>query len=624
MSKLKMTMAVMAVLFTALLGRAQSFTLRAPATAVEGEKFTITFRITNANATLSRGNAPHLNGCTLVFGPGVSTMESYSYVNGRTESMVQRDFTFTYQAGKPGKVTVPALTIRDGNRSLSTRPATITIVAAGSGHRHSAPAPTPMPAPDEDDFDNFGEDRRVAGGDISSNDIAVTVTLSKDHVYENEAVIASIRVYTKHDISSFRATTVPSFDGFLSEELPINEKPHQTNFRGGTYYTVLVKQCLLYPQKAGKLTINSGTYDVTLVTYEVVSNGFFATQRPVSRSFTTNSNSVSVNVSPLPEPRPAGFNGAVGTSFNISTALDPTVVRTNEAATYTLKISGTGNVKYLTAPDLDFGNNVDEYDPETTTDTKFNGSDLTGTFTATYTFVPQVVGKFHMDATPFVYFNPQTGKYVTLEIPPLTTDIVRGSAAPASDKGSKEKKTMDDIRYINPTDEGALSREHPRFFNSFVYVLLYILIIAALITAIIVYRRHVKLSADIVGRRSARANNVASRRLKAARNFLHAHNTEKFHEALASAIWGYLSDKLAIPASALTRDNISEKMTAAGISPELVTRTIGVLDDCEMARFTPDGGNASASELYERAAAAINEIDSFRPAKAPKSDSSLK
>lgn len=618
MSKLKMTMAVLAVLLTALLSHAQSFTLRAPATAVEGEKFTITFRVTNANASLSRGNAPHLNGCTLVYGPGVSTMESYSYVNGKTESMVQRDFTFTYQAGKPGKVTVPALSIRDGNRTLSTRPATITIVSAGSGRHQHAPAPFPG-ADDDDEFDDFGQERRVAGGNISSNDIAVTVTLSKDHVYENEAVIASVRVYTKHDISSFRATTVPSFDGFLSEELPVNEKPHQTTFRGDTYYTVLVKQCLLYPQKAGSLTINSGTYDVTLVTYEVVSNGFFATQRPVSRSFTTNSNSVSVKVSPLPEPRPAGFNGAVGSRFSISTALDPTVARTNEAATYTLKISGTGNVKYLTAPDLDFGNNVDEYDPETTTDTKFNGSDLTGTFTSTYTFVPQTVGKLHMDATPFVYFNPQTGKYVTLEIPALTTDIVRGSAAPASESGSKEKKTMDDIRYINPTDDSELSVEHPRTLNSVLYVLCYIIVVGALIAAIIIYRRHVKLSADIVGRRSARANNVAVRRLKAARTYLNARNTEKFHQALAAAIWGYLSDKLAIPASALTRDNISEKMTAAGISPDLVSSTISVLDDCEMARFTPDAGNASAPELYERAAATINAIDSFRPAKTTKS-----
>lgn len=615
MSTVKFTLVTLFVLLTTIIGMGQnpSFTVRVPAQVVEGDKFTITFRVSNAQAQLSRSNAPQLKNCTLVYGPGVSTMESYSYINGKMESSVTRDYTFTYRADKAGSITVPSLSIKEEGKTLSTNKATITILPPGKNQRRQQ-----QPAYQDED-DDYGYGRPNAEANISANDIAVTVTMSKNHVYENEAVIASIRVYTKHDITSFRATTLPSFDGFLSEELPINEQPHLERFRGDNYYTVLVKKCLLYPQKSGKLTINSGRYDITLQTYEVVSNGFFATHRPVTKNITTNSNQVTVAVSPLPEPRPAGFNGAVGTSFKLTEKLEPSLLRTNEAATYTLSVTGTGNIKYLTAPDLDFGSNVEEYDPETTTDTKFNGTDLTGSFTATYTFVPQVEGTLHMEETPFVYFNPSTGEYVTLQIPALNNKIVKGSATASTAVGTSEAKTMDDIRYINSLADSTLQKEHHRIFNTLIYFLCYFFVILALVAAAIIYRRHLRLSADVIGRKTARANNVATKRLKAARTFLNAHNIDKFHEALSAAIWGYLSDRLAIPASALTRDNVSEKMADAGYDSNLINDAIRVLDDCEMARFTPDGGDANSAELYDNAARVINDIDSFKaPKKAPK------
>ena len=130
--------------------------------------------------------------------------------------------------------------------------------------------------------------------------------------------------------------------------------------------------------------------------------------------------------------------------------------------------------------------------------------------------------------------------------------------------------------------------------------------------AVIVYRRYLKLNADVIGRRTARANSVATKRLKTARAYLNAHNTEKYHEALAAALWGYISDKLRIPASALTRDNISEQMYKAGFDGDLINSTIKVLDDCEMARFTPDGGDSHSSQLYDETSSLIGQLESFK------------
>ena len=69
------------------------------------------------------------------------------------------------------------------------------------------------------------------------------------------------------------------------------------------------------------------------------------------------------------------------------------------------------------------------------------------------------------------------------------------------------------------------------------------------------------------------------------------------------------------PSSALTRDNISDKLNDYGVAPELVAQTIDLLDECEMARFTPEHSDTEVSELYDRAANIINAIDSTKPAK---------
>ena len=584
-----------------------SFTVRAQSQVIEGDRFTVTFRIVNADANIGRAQAPQLNNCRLLYGPGVSSMSSATYTNGRVESTEIREYTFTYLAEKAGTVTVPAMTIKDGSRTLTSKKVTITVLPPDKSAQRNQGRPA------------YSEDADGSGAPVSQapaidpKDLIVTVSMSKDHVYENEAVIATIRVYTKHDITSFRATTLPSFDGFLSEEIDVREQPHLVNFRGDNYYTVILKQSLLYPQKSGKLTINSGRYDVTLQTYELVSNGFFATRRPIQKNITTQSNSVTVNVTPLPEPRPAGFTNAVGTDFKVQSSLEPSLLRTNEAATYTLSVTGTGNIKYLTVPEIDFGPGVETFNPESESDAHFNGSSLTGNFTATYTIVPQNTGTLTVPASDFVYFNPSTARYVTVPVPAIERRVVKGSTAamaPTPVAGGHEG--LDDILYIKPLKDDHLYDEHHRTLYSAIYIICYLIVIGALVGSVIVYRRYVRLNADVAGRRMSRANSVAAKRLRQARACMTAHENSQFYDAVASALWGYVGDKLRLPSSALTRDNISQRMADAGYSPELIERTIRVLDECEMARFTPQHSDSEVQTLYDDTADVIKSLETAK------------
>lgn len=591
----RLVCAIMLVL-TTLMSTAQSVTLRCEPYVEQGRNFAVTIRVQDIDARVT--TAPEIKNCQLLYGPGISSYQSTSIVNGRATSTYVIDYTFMYRALTPGKVTVPAVSLRAGSQTYSSNSKQIEILPGNTSASQQPQGGYGSPVQPQ-------QNANGTGPAISPKDLIVTVTMSKNNLYEHEAVIATIKVYTKHNITSFRATTLPVFEGFISEELPVNDPVKIENFRGENYYSAVLKRCLLYPQKDGKLTINSGRYDVTLETYEIITQGYMRTHRPVKRNITTTSNQLTVNVKPLPAGAPAGFQNAVG-NYTVNTSLLPKQLRTNEAATYTLEISGTGNLKQLLTPELTFPADVETFNPETDVDATFNGNDMKGTFKATYTFVPHKTGELEFPGWQFVYFNPAQGKYVTIDVPAITRQAIPGT--PVHSQAQKDVDKIDDILHIHPLDSSKLSAEPKYIFSSGIYLLAYIIIILGLIIAAIVYRRQIKLNADVRSRKKSRARSVATKRLKAAREAMQAGNYDAFYQQLAKALWGYLSDKLLIPASALKRDNVQQALETHGATPQEISETLNVLDQCEMARFTPDHSATEVEDLYNRAATAIDAL----------------
>lgn len=580
-----------------------SFNIVSPRNVVAGRNFNITFRLSDGDANPPA--APQLEHCTLLYGPSVSTMQSTQIVNGRMTSTSSVDFSFVYRADSPGDVNVPSVTVNCDGKALKSRAASFKILPpdnTSSSGQSSVPQQGGASAQSSPDVDM----------NINSNDLIVRVSFSKSSVYEQEPVVATIKVYTKYDISSFLVQAQPEFEGFLSEELPTSQEVGLEHFNGQNYHTVVLKKLLLYPQKAGKLAVNTGKYDVTIVKYETVNMGFFRTQRPVERQITTSSNAASLTVKALPEPRPAGFNGAVG-EFDVHTAIEPEILRTNEAAVYSYIIKGRGNIKYLNEPSVQFPAGIDTYTPKNEINANLvgGGTNMSGTFEANFTFVPQEVGNFVIEGQPFVYFNPESGQYKTIEVADSPIKVLRGNSVAAAAPQTAIDKTIDDILHIKVSSQDEQRHSVGYVFGSTIYWLAYIIAVLFLVAVVFVYRRHIRLKADVVGQRLAKASRVATKRLKTARMFMDKHENEKFYASLASALWGYISDKLSIAPSQLTRDNVEAKLNEYGLDEAGIHNVIDVLDRCEMARFTPTS-DSDVAELYKLAATAINQIENVK------------
>ncbi len=579
-----------------------SFTAIPPRNVIAGNKFNVTFRLKNAEG--SGIKVPNIDGCTLIYGPATSTMMSYEIINGKQSSSTTVDYSYTYHAVEPGEHTIGEARITVGNKVYTTKPVKFIVLppdkaaSAGTGAR-------------VDDINTQTPDKTV-----SANDVFVRIILNKSHAYEQEAILCTIKLYTKYSISSFMPTTQPAFDGFLIEELnlqpQLNEMEH---YNGQNYMTAVLKQCIIFPQKSGKLTINSGKYDITVVQHERFS-GFWGGSRPVERDIHVSSNSASINITPLPQPQPDGFTGAVG-NYTIDSRLSTSTFRTNEAASLIYTIKGTGNIKSIHEPEIDFPSEFEQYTPQTDVSSQLTGSTVSGSMTVDYTFVPQNVGEFTIGSDKFVYFNPATGKYTTLTTPAYDIKVTQGASvsygATVFNKQAIASKNTD-ILHIKMGDLNP-GKEHTFLFNSWWYLPLYILLALILTAIILLYRKQVKLNADIQGRRLANADKVARKRLKLAKQYMSTHDNDRFYEEILRALWGYFSDKLGIPASQLSRENITQQLTEYGVSQELIDSSITLIDDCEMARYSPARSEEQIEELYKQASGIMNEMERVKRAK---------
>lgn len=574
-----------------------TFTTIPPRSVIAGNKFSVTFRLKDGEG--SGLKAPEIKGCTLLYGPSTSTIQNYSWTNGKSSSSLTTDYSFTYRADEPGTYVIGEARINSGGKTYTTKSVSFTVLPPDKAAQNGGTT--------IDDISSQSPDKSV-----SANDVFVRIILNKSHAYEQEAILCTIKLYTKYSISSFMPTTNPSFDGFLIEELNLQPQLNEVeHYNGQNYMTAILKQCIIFPQKSGKLTINSGKYDVTVVQHQRFT-GFWGGTRPVESQIKVSSNSASINITPLPQPQPEGFTGAVG-SFSVDSKLSSTSFRTNEAASLVYTIKGTGNIKSIKEPEIDFPSEFELYTPQTDVTSQVSGSNVSGVMTVDYTFVPQSVGNFKIGADKFVYFNPDTKQYVALATPDYDIKVAQGVQSTSSAVFNKQSVVSKntDILHIKMGDLYP-QKTHRYYYNSGWYWPSYIVLGLLLAIVLWLYGKQAKLNADIQGRKLANANKVAKKRLKLAKSFMVAHNNDRFYEELLRAMWGYLSDKLGIPASQLTRQNIAEQLKGYGASDSLVESIIRVIDDCEMARYSPEKSDEQIESLFNTASSSMNEMENIK------------
>ena len=405
---------------------------------------------------------------------------------------------------------------------------------------------------------------------VAKDDIVLRLNLSRTNVYMGEPIRASLTLYTRASIVGFEDVKLPSFNGFWSQELPVdNYKPQRETLDGKVYDSQIIKEYLLYPQQSGSLTIEPT--DITAVARVVIQNArnfdpFFGggvEEYNVKRKLTTGA--ITVKVNELPAGAPASFSGAVG-EFTISAEMPPAQIKANSAATYTVKISGTGNLTFLQAPTLTLPSSFEAYSVRNTESIRSTTQGTTGYRQYEYPFIARAEGEYEIPPVEFSYFSPQKDAYVTLSTEALKMEVspdASGGNQPAQVVTSTSKEDVrqlgSDIRFIKLT-RPALRKSTAPLMLSGTYFVLLILIIAIFVALYFLLRKMIRDSKNTVLVRNRRANKVAVQRFRAAERFMRSGDRQAFYKEMLRAFWGYMSDKLNIPVADLTKESIREEL----------------------------------------------------------------
>lgn len=576
-------------------------------------KFQLFYQLTGASSPGSF-NYPNIDGAKYLYHSSPQPIGSFSSSYSVNGKVVKRSsgktycYIVTYKAEKEGRLKVGSASVSVGGRKISAPGLQMTM---GSEHRQQQ---TPQSilhqlqgrsVNAEDPFSQSEEKQ------VTSNDLFVRIEMSKSRVYEQQTVVCTVKLYTKFPIKDFMPLQQPEYTGFIIEDITpkMAGTPRVESYNGQNYYTAILRKSILYPQKSGTLTINSGEFDVIPVQRRVYVGLNSAIAVPVDGDkLRIKSNSASVQITPLPSPHPAGFTGAVG-EFSVKDAISPAQLKTFATARYTVTVTGSGNIKYIKAPTIGFPKEFDTFDPQNDIKTSSDGDDVHGNIIFTYQFIPQQVGEFSITEGEFVYFNPNTGKYETLKIPAHKLSIAKGNGQPSNANADGERMT--DIHPVHSGDMH-LSHTHTLLLDTLGYWMLIIVPFIAFVSILIYYRKQVKERANVQLMRVKRASKVAQKRLKQAHRHMVAADHTAFYAEVLTALWGYLSDKLGIPVSELNKENIEAELDNYGVNAELRTQLLALLEKCEFAQYAPELPGNDMRTIFDEAAAIMNQLENVK------------
>ena len=582
-----------------------SFVASAPDVVVVGDQFRLSYTVTTQKVKDFR--APSIKGFDVLMGPSRSEQSSTQIVNGSVSSTSSITFTYILMANTAGEFTVPGASIvAEGNQMISNS-VKIKVLPQDQNHNSS-----------RRNNDNSSSIQPSSNASVSNQDLFITATASKTNVYEQEAFVLTYKIYTRESNLQLNNAKLPDFKGFHSQEIEMTTNARWTpeHYKGRNYYTTVYRQFVLFPQQSGKLFIEPAQFQMTVNKpvqsadpFDAFFNGgnnVIEIKKPITTP------KIAINVNPLPAGKPTNFLGGVG-EFNISSSINSKELKTNDAITIKLVISGTGNLKLISNPEIKFPDDFEVYDPKVDNQVRLTKEGLTGNKVIEYLAIPRHAGTYKIPGVSFSYFDIRSKSYKTLNTEDYVINVEKGAGNAdqviANFTNKEDLKVLgEDIRYIKQ-NEVTFQPKGSFFYGSMSYWLFYIIPALAFILFFIIYRKQAAENANVAKMRTKKANKVAIKRMKLAGKLLSENKKDAFYDEVLKALWGYISDKLNIPVSRLSKDNIEEKLRNHGVSEELIKEFLNALNDCEFARFAPGDENQAMDKVYSSSIEVISKME---------------
>lgn len=583
-----------------------NFEATGPGAVSLNDRFYLKYTI-NTNGANFR--APNLSDFNILSGPNQSQSQSFTYTNGHSQRSISIALTYILSPKKIGKFTVKPASISVGGKTYNSNSVTIDVVS-GSANTSS-----------KNNNSTQTNNNSSSNSEVKGNNIYVSVIPNKTTLYKGEQLTATVKIFTKYDISGFEDVKFPSWNGFFTQEIPTSDQVSlkRENINGQIYYTAVLQKMILEPQKTGTITIEPAKFDIIILKQgqrqrrRSIFDDFFNSGYQKYR-VSVKSRPVKIKVKNLPNA-PENYDGAVG-SFKFAASIDKNSVSVNDAISLKVKIWGNGNLKLINEPKINLPPDFELFDdPKVSDNIKNTSGGASGSRTYEYIFSPRHAGDYKIPPVSFVYFDPRLKKYKTINSDEFKIHVEKGNGEPSNIARIERGTTKEDIQYLGKdirfikTGKLSLKEKSQYLFGSNFFLTVYLLSLLLFIILFIVKRKHIKDSADINLMKNKKANKMAKKHLKNASISLKENDKIKFYDDIAKALWGYIADKLSIQGSNLNKENIESTLLNHNADSELIKEFIELLDTCEFERYAPTSKEDRLNEIFKSAETLIGKFE---------------
>ena len=528
---------------------------------------------------------PKFKNFEIIGGPSQSIKQSW--ING--EASFSQSYSYIIKPLRKGEFSIPSASIKLNEKIIRSKPVKIIVTDA-------------VEIPLDPNDPNY----------IAEQNIHLVAEISKSNPYVGEGVYVEYRLYVSQNISvqDFSYEESPQYNGFWNQEIKINGLTTKNGtYNGEQYRYVILQKALLIPTKSGNLTIDPIKMNI-VIGVPTGRGDFFGNPivKNITKSFASAKKYVRVKNLPL-DGKPEGFSGAVG-DFNYVVSSSRDILKSNETASVSLKVTGNGNLKLFELPEIKTPSELEVYTPEQIEKIKVNRNGIKGSVTKKYTIVPQYKGKYKIPNTEFSYFDLKEKKYVTISSKDLFIDVLEGKELETnSDLSQTMKKDVvfegENFRYIQ-TSTSFLPMSKSDFYGSKLFYFLFLIPLLFIPIGIIVAKRNQARNRDVLGNKLRKADRLARKYLSEAKKQLGT--PDAFYVALEKALHNYLKAKLRIETSDISKEKIIELLDEKNIEKTSINSFIDVFKSCDMARYSPMS-DGEMNKDYEKAKQVITIID---------------
>lgn len=547
--------------------------------AIVGEQILIQYSIDTQGSNFK---SPNFNGLRVLSGPNPSTQSSYSFVNGKSQSSTKTTYSYYLKATKEGTFNISPATIKVDGKTIKSKSYQLKIVK--------------------------GSEKNKAQQKALSDNLFIKVDVSKRNIVLGEQIIVTYKLFTRLELNNTELSELPDLNGFWTKDLETSSRFKRDVIDGIPYNVATVKKSVLTAQKSGKLIIDPMELKCSIrVKNNKRNRGFFGNNYQIQEEYIS-SKAITITVTELPSP-PPNFHGAVG-KFIIKSEVDNTTANANDAITYKLTITGTGNIELIEPLAIQFPEDFEVYDPKIS-DRIFEGGRKRSIKTFEYLLIPRYEGEYTIPSTSLVYYNNKTKKYETKKTP--QHNLIINANNNTEDENSTinqqiiktEKK---DIHYIFTTTK--LKEIRDNILNINLFIIIFFLPIF-LISLLWIHNTIVgKIDTNSSDWKNKKANKIALKRLKYAQNCINNNDFDSFFEEIEKSLWVYFADKFKVIIADLSKETVSTHFYSNAIDINTEKQFIALLDECEFARYAPASNkNAQMGDILNKAKHIIIEVE---------------